>query len=440
MQSEGTGSAADRLTRRGFIGMGAAAGAGLFISACGGSSSSGGSSGGGKGGSVTIHALHQQQAGYSASDIEGMTNAFMKANPNIKVQNTLVAYEALHDKIVAAAPAGTYDVVLMDCIWPAEFASKHLVADISDKVNSLSGLSDIFPGAINTAKYQGRYYGMPWLLDTKYLFYNTAMLKQAGVSPSQLATWDGVKAAAQKIKDKGILQHPIIGSWSQAEAVVCDYAALVGAFGGSFLDASGKPAFNSGGGVQALAFMHDLLASGLANPASTESIEEDVRKTFSQGQAAIAMNWTYMYNLANDPKQSKIAGKVGITHTPKGPSGKAPGVNGASALAILSGSQNQDAAWEYVKYLTSQKVQDDFAKSSLPIWKSSYDKSSVQKAGTPAVVEVAKTQLPDLILRPQVPNYNAASQELQVEIQRALLGKRSPQDALNAAANAFQSA
>jgi multiple sugar transport system substrate-binding protein len=152
------------------------------------------------------------------------------------------------------------------------------------------------------------------------------------------------------------------------------------------------------------------------------------------------MNWTYMYNLANDPKQSKIAGKVGITHTPKGPSGKAPGVNGASALAILSGSQNQDAAWEYVKYLTSQKVQDDFAKSSLPIWKSSYDKSSVKKAGTPAVVEVAKTQLPDLILRPQVPNYNAASQELQVEIQRALLGKRSPQDALNAAANAFKSA
>ena len=38
----------------------------------------------------------------------------MKANPDIKVDNTLVAYEALHDKIVTAAPAGTYDVVLMD--------------------------------------------------------------------------------------------------------------------------------------------------------------------------------------------------------------------------------------------------------------------------------------------------------------------------------------
>ena len=35
-----------------------------------------------------------------------MTAAFEKAHPNMKVNNTLVAYEALHDKIVAAAPAG----------------------------------------------------------------------------------------------------------------------------------------------------------------------------------------------------------------------------------------------------------------------------------------------------------------------------------------------
>lgn len=427
---------AGRTTRRGFLGVGAAAGAGLLLGGCGGGDSGGGGSGG-KGGNVTIHALHQQQAGYSADDIKGMTASFEAAHPNIKVENTLVAYEALHDKIVAAAPAGTYDVVLMDCIWPAEFASKRLVADISDRVNSLQGLDDIFEGAINTAKYQDAYYGMPWLLDTKYLFYNTAMLDQAGVDAKQLESWDGVRDAAQQLKDKGVLEHPIIGSWAQAEAVICDYAALLGAFDGSFLDDSGQPAFTSDGGLQALQFMHELLDSGLANPASTESIEEDVRKTFSQGRAALNLNWTYQYNLANDPKESKVAGKVGIAHTPAGSGGSAPGVNGASALAILSGSQNQDAAWEYIKHFTSKQVQDKFAKSSLPIWKSSYDEPAVKKAGTPAVVDVAKTQLPDLILRPQVPNYNSASAQLQVGIQKALLNKESPEDALNSAAEAF---
>jgi multiple sugar transport system substrate-binding protein len=44
-----------------------------------------------------------------------------------------------------------------------------------------------------------------------------------------------------------------------------------------------------------------------------------------------------------------------------------------------------------------------------------------------------------MILRPQVANYNAASQALQVQIQDALLGKKTPQAALNAAAAAFSS-
>ena len=61
------------------------------------------------------------------------------------------------------------------------------------------------------------------------------------------------------------------------------------------------------------------------------------------------------------------------------------------------------------------------------------------KAAGSQLVSVAKTQLPNMILRPQVTNYNSASQALQVQIQNALLGRKSPQEALNAAASAFTS-
>jgi multiple sugar transport system substrate-binding protein len=160
-------------TRRRFITTGASASAALYLAACGGSSSSSTASkaASGAGGKVTLNNLFMQQAGYSPADLAGMTAAFEKANPNIKVNNTLVAYEALHDKIVAAAPAGTYDVVLGDVIWPAEFGSKNIVRDISDKVNSLP-INQVFPGALVMAKYQNKFYGMPWILDTKYMFAN----------------------------------------------------------------------------------------------------------------------------------------------------------------------------------------------------------------------------------------------------------------------------
>jgi multiple sugar transport system substrate-binding protein len=440
-----------RTTRRGFITTTATASIGLYLAACGSSSSSSSSSASSSAatssaaatssqGAVTLNNLFQQQAGYSAADLAGMTKLFEQANPNIKVNNTLVAYEALHDKIVAAAPAGTYDVVLGDCIWPAEFGSKGIVKDISSDVKSLP-TSQIFPGALVMADYKGKYYGMPWILDTKYMFANGSMLKKAGVSPASLKTWDGVVTALKQIKSKGLVKYPWLGSWSQAEAVVCDYAQLLGAFGGKFLDASGKPAFQSGGGLKALEFMKMLLDQGLADPASTSSLEEDVLKAFAQGKIAMNLNWTFQLAASLDPKQSQVAkDDVMILRTPAGsPGGPAPGCNGGQPVMITHGTKHPNEAWQFVKFITSQNVQNQYVADSLPIWSASYDDPAVIKKAGKQLVSVAKTQLPNMILRPQVANYNASSQALQVQIQDALLGKKSPQDALNAAAKAFSS-
>src|ERR1700694_5008342 len=111
-----------QFTRRRFLSTAAASTAAFYITACGGSSGSSTSTG--SSAKMTLNNLFQQQAGYSAADLAGMTAQFEKAYPNVKVNNTLVAYEALHDKIVAAAPAGTYAVVLGGCIWPGRVGSK----------------------------------------------------------------------------------------------------------------------------------------------------------------------------------------------------------------------------------------------------------------------------------------------------------------------------
>jgi len=417
-------------TRRVVLTVGGGLGLAAFLAACG-VSGGGGTSGGAGSGKGTIRALVMKQAGYSEADIRKMTGSFQAANPDIKVTLDFVAYEALHDKTVAAAPAGTYDVVLIDVIWPAEFGTKKIIADVSSKWPA-SWKEQMLGGAVATPQYQSKFYGVPWILDTKYLFFNAAHLAKAKVDAAQLDTWDGVLKAARALKSSGVTKYPLIWSWQQAEALICDYATLLGAFGGTFLDAAGKPAFQNGGGVQALEFMHQSITDGLTNPTSTQSLEEDVRRVFSAGQASMAMNWTYMFGMANDPKESQVAGHVEVLQTPSGPGGR-PGVNGSMALALSAESKNQDAAWKYITYLTSQPVQNKFALSSLPVWKSSYDDPEVVKTN-PAVVKQAKKQLADLILRPQVKNYNAISQVLQTEIQNALLGKKPAQQALNDAA------
>ena len=244
-----------------------------------------------------------------------MTDEFMAANPNVTVEATFVAYEELEPKILTAAESGGYDVVLGDCIWPPKFAKAKMVLDVTDRI-SADLQKDIFKGAIESTAYNGRLYGMPWLNDVKYLFYNKKMLKAAGFN-NPPKTWDEVATMSKAIKDKKICEFPIAWAWKQAETIVCDYTCLSGAFGGKFTDSANNPTFVNSGNQKALEFMKKSLDDGISNPKSTEFLETDVLSVFSAGDAAFALNWTFMFNEAKDKTKSKVSEDVGITFIPE---------------------------------------------------------------------------------------------------------------------------
>lgn len=377
-----------------------------------------------------INALFMTQAAYSENDIRAMTSDFEKQHPDVKVNLEFVPYEAQHDKIVAARGAGGngYDVVLFDAIWPAEFSLYDLLQDVSSRI-AADEREKIFPGAMNTVVYQGKTLGMPWILDTKYLYYNKAMLDKAGIKTPP-ASWQQVMDDAKVLKDKGIVKYPLVWSWSQAEALVCDYTTLVSGFGGSFYQ-NGKLDFSTPASLKAVTLMKTSLDQGLSNPASREYLEEDVRKAFSNGDAAFALNWTYMYNMANDPKQSKVAGDVGIVPAPGDTPDKPGAVNGSMGLGIAKASQHPEEAWQYIHYLTSQPVQDKYAKLSLPVWKASYQDPAVAK-GQESLIAAADKSLNVMLSRPETADYSRLSNTLQQQLQSVLQGKATPDVALKA--------
>lgn len=379
-----------------------------------------------------LSALFMAQAAYSEDDVRAMTEAFTKANPDVTVNLEFVPYEGLHDKtVLAQGSGGGYDVVLFDVIWPAEFATNNVLVDISDRITP-EMKEGVLPGAWTTVEYEGKRFGLPWILDTKYLFYNKEILEKAGIQ-NPPKTWAELAEQAKIIKDKGILETPISWSWAQAEAVICDYTTLVSAYKGDFLK-DGKPAFQTDGGLDALNYMVESYSAGLTNPNSKEFLEEDVRRVFQNGEAAFALNWTYMYNMANDPKESKVAGKVGVVPAP-GVDGKSEvsAVNGSMGLGITTTSKHQDEAWKYIEFMTSQATQNAYAKLSLPIWTSSYDDPAVSE-GQEDMIAAAKVALGAMYPRPTTPKYQELSTALQIAIQEALLGQAKPEDALNSAA------
>ncbi|RQP23007.1 extracellular solute-binding protein [Piscinibacter terrae] len=380
---------------------------------------------------TTLNALFMTQAAYSEDDVKAMTAEFTKNNPQVKVNLEFVPYEALHDKIIAASGTSSgYDVVLFDVVWPAEFSRHKILRDVTDRI-APAEVERVVSGAWSTVSHDGHRYGMPWILDTKYLFYNRDILAKAGITAPP-ATWDELSRQAKLIKDKGLVKYPMVWSWSQAEAMVCDYTTLALAHQGKLLD-GGKPGYAQGGALKAAKYMQESLAQGLTNPNSREYVEEDVRKVFSNGEAAFALNWTYMYAQANDPKESKVAGKVGIAPAP-GVAGlsSVSAVNGSMGLGITSASKQPDLAWHYIVHMTSRPVQEKYARLSLPIWKASYDDAGVAK-GQEELIAAAKKSLPAMAGRPAAANYTELSNSLQKHLHEALLGKRSVEDAMQAA-------
>lgn len=137
-----------------------------------------------------------------------------------------------------------------------------------------------------------------------------------------------------------------------------------------------------------------------------------------------------MNALANDPKESKIAGKVGVAPAPgiEGVS-TASSVNGSMGLGIPSNSPHADEAWAYIAHLTQRSVQEKYAKLSLPIWKQSYSEPSVAE-GQEDLIAAAKQSIAVMYPRPLVASYTEVSNILQKHVHQALLGSADTVDAL----------
>jgi len=83
------------------------------------------------------------------------------------------------------------DVIAGDVIWPAEFASKRWIAELSNRFSS-SGWKRFLDAPIQANTCQGKIWGVPWFTDVGLLYYREDLLRRSGFSkPPQ--TWDDLK-------------------------------------------------------------------------------------------------------------------------------------------------------------------------------------------------------------------------------------------------------
>lgn len=354
--------------------------------------------------------------------------AFAKwqADNGATVAYETLAWPQLHDRMATAFASGAapWDITY-NCGWVPEFES--FLSPYADTLPKTL-VDDLPASSFATTTVGGKRYGTVFTLSLLTLFYNKELLEQAGFKEAP-KTWDEMKACAKEMTRDGRFGFVLnYGDPAGIGGTASYWMVFLQQAGGKLYGEDGLPSFKSDEGVAALQMMVDLMPSTDPGSISYAGIN-DATNVLLAGRAGMMMNWPFMWNAANDPKQSQIVGKMTSAVLPAGPKGSAS-IDGTDAWTIVKSSKNQDKAQKLIEFYLDAEVQKRQVLDTgwLPIRLSVLGDPEVQaKAPNAAVVlEQAKHPYDSFVTA----DYNQVTVAIGTEVQQALQGSKTAAQAI----------
>jgi multiple sugar transport system substrate-binding protein len=419
---------------------------GVFVAACGDDEGGGGSGGGGastetsgqtEGAKAIDPALIDSAKGEvsycQGKDTSGnATKMIKKFNEEFgpDLQAKLVEFPASADEQRnqfiqrQQAKSGDCDVFSADVIWTAEFASQKWLYDLTPYMEEKK--AEFIEAPLETVTFDGKIWGSPETSDAGLLYYRTDLVDTVP------ATWQEVYQQAQETGG-------IVYQGAPYEGLTCDFLELAFAAGGTVISEDGtKATINSPENVKALQFMVDGIKNGAAPKAVTTYMEPESLAAFQTGKYSFMRNWPYAYAL--NQKAAKVKGKFEAAPQPEFEGGGKAGILGGHNSVISVYSKNPGAALKLVDYIGTPEIQRMYAAefSLTPVRSEIYDDPAVKKALPFA------DQLRDAVTqarsRPVSPVYPQISQAIYKNVNAALAGQMSAEEAMSTAQSDIEKA
>lgn len=361
---------------------------------------------------------------------------------NITFEYEGFGWADLRTKFLTAAAGGEApDVVMTDIIWVGEYADGGLICDVTEKAEAWNEWDDVAPLYKEATKWDGKIYGT-WLnTDVRVMAYNKKLFKAAGLDPNKPPrTWSELRDAAKKISDKLAPASYGLGfpATLEDESAQTFYSYLF-SLGGQILSADRKKAaFNSEEGVKALSELVEMVKIGATPSSIVSGSSSDINNGVFQDKFAMSY-MTKAFGLAKDLVPGLTVEQYlqdfGVATIPHADGGNPSTMSGGYLLCVPTGSKNQDLAWEFIEYAASSEAQFGYtaARGYVPTFISLMDKAKDYYAIDP-YFSVILEQLNNAHFRPSIPQYTEVAAEVQNAIQAAVMGVKTPKQALDDAA------
>jgi multiple sugar transport system substrate-binding protein len=360
---------------------------------------------------------------------EGLFQRFHRNNPGVRVKvqvgpHSSSEYHAIVTQRLKNKDTSV-DVFFMDVIWPPEFANAGWALDLTSRFPDHEQ-NKYLRGPITANRYHGKIYGVPCYLGAGLFYYRKDLLNKYDFKPP--LSWEEMLTRGQAIlQGENDAELRIYSAqFKQYEGLVCDMMEFIWSNGGAVIDnKTGQVVLDESAAIEAVEFVRDHIIGKAAPRGAINYEEPESLDVFIQGKAVFHRNWPYAWAMANDPKKSKIAGKIGV--------GPLPSFQGQGSASTLGGwqfginrySKHPVAAWQFIRFMTSHDNQKILAMeaSLAPTRRSVYQDPEVLKK-----MPHFKTFLPAFEKarpRPLSPVYPMISQELQRFFSRAIVDRRS---------------
>ena len=278
-------------------------------------------------------------------------------------------------------------------------------------------------------RVDGEVMAVAFMQNTQNLYYRADLFAKHKLAvPTDYAQM--VQAAAVLKRAEPSINFPIAQGFAKGFDGGTEFTNMLAGLGGRFFQpGSALPAFNSPLGVQAIDTMRSLMPYMTPNALASNS--DDVVNQFQQGKAAMGVLWASRASRMDDAAASKVVGLMQFAAAPT----VLPGGRTAAHLwwdaAVLprNNPRHREATFHVLMEALSEAAVT--SGNDLGLWvRSVYEPGRfgtgvalAQKAGAP--------------VWPSEPFFSLAHAEVGKVLPDALVGDRTPQAVLNAAAAAY---
>ncbi|UOF91089.1 extracellular solute-binding protein [Fodinisporobacter ferrooxydans] len=295
--------------------------------------------------------------------------------------------------------------------------------------------------------------------------YKSLFLREEGFdwTPGPNLTWEQYYTIAKWINEKvkqGIITEVKYGTGEQAkqyDSLMCDFSNILAAYGGDYFHNPnmgyvgtfhpGPSALQSQNAIRAATFYQKLMQ--VADPYSISWDWQDLADAFAGGDLAMAPMWHEYSAMFENPKTSRVVGKVGWSLLPRGPV-RSANIFGGTGIGInkYATPNEQKAAWLFLIWATSPQTEYEILQSKAggetPTRHSVYNLEAVRKGMEPGTAESGL--MPNLLpmkatldawkkqylyTRPKIPNWTEIDTVIFTELEKMIANKETPAQAMN---------